>query len=64
MYHREYFLYDSRRPIVEDELQIPLLEGLFNDALQGVRICEAILRTRSGNGLPLAPPPHRNSRTR
>jgi DNA-binding GntR family transcriptional regulator len=29
MYHREYLIYDPRRPTVEAELQITSLEGLF-----------------------------------
>lgn len=29
MYHREYLIYDPRRPIVEAELRITSLEGLF-----------------------------------
>ena len=29
MYHREYMIYDPRRPTVEAELQITSLEGLF-----------------------------------
>ena len=29
MYHREYMVYDPRRPVVEAELQITSLEGLF-----------------------------------
>ncbi len=29
MYHREYLIYDPRRPVVEDQLQITSLEGLL-----------------------------------
>jgi DNA-binding GntR family transcriptional regulator len=29
MYHREYLIYDPRRPLVEAQLQITLLEGLL-----------------------------------
>jgi GntR family transcriptional regulator len=38
MYHREYLIYDPRRPVVEAELQITSLEGLFRgQAGQGLR---------------------------
>ncbi len=38
MYHREYLIYDPQRPVVEDELQITSLEGLFKgQGSQGVR---------------------------
>lgn len=38
MYHREYLIYDPRRPIVEAELQITSLAGLFKgEASEGLR---------------------------
>lgn len=38
MYHREYLIYDPHRPIVEAELQITSLEGLFKgNGGQGLR---------------------------
>lgn len=38
MYHREYMVYDPRRPTVEAELQITSLEGLFKGQVgQGMR---------------------------
>lgn len=35
MYHREYLIYDPRRPVVEAELQITLLEGLLQGQSRG-----------------------------
>lgn len=38
MYHREHLIYNPRRPIVEDELRITSLEGLFSaEAGEGLR---------------------------
>ncbi len=38
MYHREYLIYDPRRPVVEDGLNITSLEGLFKgQSSEGVR---------------------------
>lgn len=37
-YHREYLIYDPRRPVVEEELQITSLEGLFKgEVSEGLR---------------------------
>jgi DNA-binding GntR family transcriptional regulator len=35
MYHREYVVYDPRRPLVEAQLQITLLEGLLQGQSSG-----------------------------
>ncbi len=56
MYHREYLIYDPYRPVVEAELQITSLEGLFkgNDG-QGLRrgdlSIEAVTLTQEEAGL-------------
>ncbi|MCS7178323.1 MAG: GntR family transcriptional regulator [Anaerolineae bacterium] len=61
MYHREYLIYDPHRPLVEAELQITSLEGLFKgDSGQGLRrgdLCiEAVTLTPEEAELLAVPP--------
>lgn len=35
-YHREYIIYDPRRPIIEEEMELTSLEGLFSGAGSGI----------------------------
>ncbi len=61
MYHREYLIYDPHRPVVEDELQITSLEGLFKgNGGQGLRrgdLCiEAVSLTQEEADLLNVPP--------
>ncbi|OPY66638.1 MAG: putative HTH-type transcriptional regulator YurK [Syntrophorhabdaceae bacterium PtaU1.Bin034] len=60
-YHQEYLIYDPRRPVVEAEMEVTTLHGLFSGTgetslKRGELVIEAAVLNETEAGLLLAPP--------